>query len=542
MTTSEMMARPATPDGVSLGKPATAAEAAIVSPAALALLATLERKFRAERRRLLDLRVERQQRLDSGERPDFLPETAAIRKAEWTVAPLPADLLDRRVEITGPPDRKMVINALNSGASCFMADFEDSSTPTWANLIDGQINLHDAIAGTITFDDPTTGKSYRLNDKTAVLLVRPRGWHLVEKHLLVDGEPMSGSLFDFGLYFFHNARRLLAKGSGPYFYLPKLESHLEARLWNEVFVHAQAALGLPRGTIKATVLVETILASFETDEILYELRDHSAGLNCGRWDYIFSFIKKFRRDPAAVLPDRALVTMTTPFLRAYSLLVIQTCHRRGVHAMGGMAAQIPIKGDPEANQRALDKVVADKEREAGDGHDGTWVAHPALVPVAKGVFDWLMPEENQISRQRPDVKVGAADLIAVPPGPITEAGLRQNVNVGLGYIEAWLRGTGCVPLHNLMEDAATAEISRAQVWQWIRHGAKLTDGRPVDKALCRAIVEEELEKLKKASGEDAFAKGRYRDAAKLFRDLIDSPGFVEFLTLPAYEQVVAEGG
>jgi malate synthase len=531
MTTSEMMARPATPDGVSLGKPATAAEAAIVSPAALAFLAGLERKFGAERRRLLSLRVERQQRLDAGERPDFLSETAAIRKAEWTVAPLPADLLDRRVEITGPPDRKMVINALNSGASCFMADFEDSSTPTWANLIDGQINLRDAIAGTIGFSDPATGKSYRLNDKTAVLLVRPRGWHLVEKHLLVDGEPMSGSLFDFGLYLFHNARALLAKGSGPYFYLPKLESHLEARLWNEVFVHAQAELGLPRGTIKATVLIETILASFETDEILWELRDHSAGLNCGRWDYIFSFIKKFRRDPAAVLPDRALVTMTAPFLRAYSQLVIQTCHRRGVHAMGGMAAQIPIKGDPEANQRALDKVVADKEREAGDGHDGTWVAHPALVPVAKGVFDWLMPEANQITRQRPDIKVGAADLIAVPGGPITEAGLRQNVNVGLGYIEAWLRGTGCVPLHNLMEDAATAEISRAQVWQWLHHGARLEDGRPVDRALFHRVRDEELARL------SAKGAGRFADAGALFTRLIEDDAFAEFLTLPAYDMV-----
>jgi malate synthase len=448
------------------------------------------------------------------------------------VAPLPKDLVDRRVEITGPPDRKMVINALNSGASCFMADFEDSCTPTWANLIEGQINLRDAVAGTIGFSDPASGKQYKLNDKTAVLLVRPRGWHLPEKHVLVDGRPMSGSLFDFGLYVFHNAKALLAKGSGPYFYLPKLESHLEARLWNAVFVHAQEALGLPLGTIKATVLIETILAAFEMDEILYELKEHSAGLNCGRWDYIFSFIKKFRAQPWAVMPDRALVTMTAHFLRSYSLLLIKTCHRRKVHAMGGMAAQIPIKDDPVANGIAIDKVIADKEREAGDGHDGTWVAHPGLVPVAKAVFDKLMREPNQIPRQRQDVNVSAADLLQVPSGPITEKGLRTNIDIGLGYIEAWLRGTGCVPLHNLMEDAATAEISRAQVWQWLKHAAKLDDGRTVDRALVERIIGDERDK--------AAAKARshrFDDAARLFQQQVTAGDFVEFLTLPAYELV-----
>jgi malate synthase len=505
---------------------------AILSKEALAFIVDLERRFDAERRRLLALRNERQARLDAGAKPDFLAETKAIRDGDWTVAPLPKDLLDRRVEITGPPDRKMVINALNSGASCFMADFEDSCTPTWANLIEGQINLRDAIAGTIAFTDPASGKGYKLNPKTAVLLVRPRGWHLPEKHVLVDGRAMSGALFDFGLFFFHNAKALLAKGSGPYFYLPKMESHLEARLWNDVFVHAQKALGIPNGSIKATVLIETILASFEMDEILYELRDHSSGLNCGRWDYIFSFIKKFRLQSWAVLPDRAQVTMTTHFLRSYSQLVIKTCHRRRVHAMGGMAAQIPIRDDPAASKAAIDKVVADKEREAADGHDGTWVAHPGLVPVAKAVFDKAMPEANQIARQRQDVNVTAADLLQVPAGTITEAGLRTNINVGLGYLEAWLRGTGCVPLHNLMEDAATAEISRAQVWQWLKHGAKLDNGRPVDRPLVDRLLTEERDAAAKAGGGNRSA-----DAADLFRRLVTAGDFVEFLTLPAYEAV-----
>jgi malate synthase len=513
----------------------------VLTPEAVAFVVELQRKFGAERTRLLERRAELQTKLDRGWKPDFLPETKSVRDGDWTVAPLPKDLLDRRVEITGPTDRKMVINALNCGANVFMADFEDANTPTWDNLIEGQINLSDAIAGSIGFDDPATGRHYALGDKTATLLVRPRGWHLPERHLMVDGEPMSGSLFDFGLFFFHNAKALLAKGSGPYFYLPKLESHLEARLWNGVFLHAQAKLGVPKGSIKATVLIETIMAAFEMDEILYELREHSSGLNCGRWDYIYSFIKKFAEDPNAVMPDRAQVTMTSHFLRSYSLALIKTCHRRNVHAMGGMAAQIPIRSDPEANAQAMDKVRADKLREAGDGHDGTWVAHPGLVGLAKEVFDKEMPGPHQIARQRQDVNVTAADLLKVPEGTITEAGLRQNINVGIGYLEAWLRGTGCVPLYNLMEDAATAEISRAQIWQWIRHGAKLLDGRLVDHALCQQMLTEELQKLRKSAGEEAYAKGRFEDAAQIFRDMIDAPTFVEFLTLPAYDKVVAEG-
>jgi malate synthase len=509
----------------------------ILTPEAQGFIAGLHRKFDAERRRLLALRTARQARLDAGERPAFPSDTAAIRNREWVVAPLPADLQDRRVEITGPVDRKMIINALNSGASVFMADFEDSTTPSWKNLIEGQINLRDAIRGTIDYADPASGKAYRLNPKHAVLFVRPRGWHLPEAHVLVDGQVMSGSLFDFGLYFFHNAKALLAKGSGPYFYLPKMESHLEARLWNEVFLHAQAALGLPVGTIKATVLIETILATFELDEILWELKQHSAGLNCGRWDYIFSFIKKFRNQDWAVLPDRAQVAMTVPFLRAYSQLVIHACHKRNVHAMGGMAAQIPIKNDPAANDAAMAKVKADKEREAGDGHDGTWVAHPALVPLAKEVFDRIMPGPNQIARKRQDVVVAAGDLIAIPSGTKTEAGLRQNIAVGLGYIEAWLRGIGCVPLFHLMEDAATAEISRAQIWQWRRHEARLQDDRVVNSVLIRNVLDEELEKLREATDEVGWAKTRYEAAASLFLELVESDQFEEFLTLPAYRMV-----
>jgi malate synthase len=514
----------------------------ILTPEAIAFAAELERKFRDERKRLLGRRAELQARLDAGWKPDFLEETREIRNSDWTVAPLPKDLQDRRVEITGPTDRKMVINALNSGASVFMADFEDATTPSWDNLIAGQVNLMEAIRGSIAFDDPATGRAYRLGDRLATLMVRPRGWHLPEAHLLVDGEPMSGALFDFGLYLFHNAKPLLAKGSGPYFYLPKLESHLEARLWNEIFEHGEARLDLPRGSIKATVLIETIMAAFEMDEVLHELRERSAGLNCGRWDYIYSFIKKFAEDPAAVLPDRGRVTMTTQFLRSYSLLLIKTCHRRGAHAMGGMAAQIPIRNDPEANAQAMDKVRADKLREAGDGHDGTWVAHPGLVPIAKEVFDKEMPGPNQIARQRQDVEVTAADLLKVPEGTITEAGLRLNVSVAIGYLEAWLGGLGCVPLNHLMEDAATAEISRAQVWQWIRHRARLQDGRTIDAALCHAILAEELQKIGKSIGDEVYRKGRFEAAAALFRELIDAPKFVEFLTLPAYARVVAEGG
>lgn len=509
----------------------------ILTTEAINFVATLERKFGAERKRLLAMRAAVQAQLDSGWRPNFPAETRAIRDSDWTVAPLPKDLLDRRVEITGPTDRKMVINALNSGANVFMADFEDANTPSWDNLIEGQLNLYDAIRRTIAFDDPTTNRHYELKPKIAVLLVRPRGWHLPEAHVLVGGEPMSGSLFDFGLYFFHNAKELLARGTGPYFYLPKLESAQEAKLWNDVFVESQRLLGLPIGTIKATVLIETIMAAFEMDEILYALKDHSSGLNCGRWDYIYSFIKKFAEDPNAVMPDRGQVTMTAPFLRAYSLHLIKTCHRRNVHAMGGMAAQIPIRDNPEANAAAMEKVRTDKLREAGDGHDGTWVAHPGLVPIAKEIFDKAMPEPHQIARKRQDVNIAASELLQVPRGSISEAGLRQNLNVGIGYLEAWLRGLGCVPLYHLMEDAATAEISRAQVWQWIRHKAKLDDGRSIDLGLCTSILDEELAKLKAA----AAAGHRYDEAGTLFRALIAAERFPEFLTLPAYETLIAEG-
>jgi len=527
--------------GVRLLGPIKPGYETVLTREALAFAVTLQRKFDARRLQLLEKRKARQARLDAGQKPDFLPETKAIREGDWTVAPLPADLLDRRVEITGPVDRKMIINALNCGAKVFMADFEDASTPTWGNMIEGQINLRDAIARKIDFTEPSTGKAYKLAEKHAVLLVRPRGWHLPERHVEVDGVPMSGSIFDFALYFFHNARQLLANGSGPYFYLPKMESHLEARLWNDIFVDAQAALGIPRGTIKGTVLIETILATFEMDEILYELRDHSAGLNCGRWDYIFSFIKKFGEQPWAVMPDRGQVTMTAHFLRSYSQLVIKTCHRRNVHAMGGMAAQIPIKDDAAANDAAMEKVRADKKREAGDGHDGTWVAHPGLVPIAQAEFDAVMKGANQIDKKRDDVKVTPADLIAMPTGDISEAGLRQNINVGIGYVEAWLRGVGCVPLYNLMEDAATAEISRAQVWQWVRHKTKLADGRLIDLALCRQVIKEELEKTRAQVGDNRYKAGRFEDAAKLLDDLIAAPRFNEFLTLPAYDRIVAEG-
>jgi malate synthase len=526
------------PAGVRIVAPPHPAAAEILTPQALEFLAQLHRRFDRRRRELLARRAEVQARIDAGWRPDFLPETASVRAGDWQVAPLPRDIRDRRVEITGPVDRKMIINALNSGASVFMADFEDSSTPTWANMIDGQRNLRDAVRRTIAFVDPATKKAYQLAEKPAVLFVRPRGWHLDEAHVRVDGVALSGSLFDFGLYAFHNARELLDRRSGPYFYLPKLESHLEARLWNDVFVWAQQKLGLARGTIKATVLIETILAAFEMDEILHELREHSAGLNCGRWDYIFSTIKKFAADPARLMPDRALVTMTTPMMRAYSLLLIRTCHRRGVHAMGGMAAQIPIRDDPAASEAAIAKVRADKEREASDGHDGTWVAHPGLVPVAKEVFDRLMQGENQIHR-RQDVQVAAADLLRLPEGPRSEAGLRANIAIGIGYVEAWLRGIGCVPLNHLMEDAATAEISRAQIWQQIRHGATLEDGRVVEKALFRALLDEELPKIEARLAAAGVRRPRLNDAAKLFRAWSEADAFVEFLTVPAYEWVLA---
>ncbi len=527
--------------GVEIRAAVSPAFAEILTPEALAFVVDLERRFGAERRRLLALRVERQKLLDAGEKPDFLPETAAIRAGDWTIAPLPADLQDRRVEITGPVDRKMVINALNAGAKCFMADFEDSNTPTWTNQIEGQINLRDAVRRTIAFTDPNTGKGYSLSETPAVLIVRPRGWHLEEKHVIVNGQPMSGSLFDFGLYVFHNAKELLSRGSGPYFYLPKIESHLEARLWNLAFLHAERHLGVPVGSIKGTVLIETILAAFEMDEILWELREHSAGLNCGRWDYIFSFIKKFRNDPAAVMPDRADVKMTTHFLRSYSLLAIKTCHRRAAPAIGGMAAFIPVKDVPAANDKAFAQVRADKEREASDGHDGTWVAHPGLVPVALECFDRHMPTPNQIHRQRDDVTITAADLLKIPEGPRTEAGLRMNVAVGIGYVEAWLRGVGCVPLFNLMEDAATAEISRTQVWQWVHKGAKLDDGRAVTQDLVDRTIREELDAWKARVGDNRYAAGRYEDAGRMMRELIASADFADFLTLPAYDAIVRAG-
>jgi malate synthase len=530
-------AQPST-EGLKITGPITPEFAEILTPDALSFVALLAREFGGRRECLLQKRVERQAQIDVGHLPDFLPETEHIRQdASWTIGPIPSDLQDRRVEITGPVERKMMINALNSGARVFMADFEDAHAPTWAATIEGQINLRDAVRRTISYVSPE-GKTYRLNEQIATLLVRPRGWHLLEKHVLLDGKPISAGLFDFGLAFFHNAKTLLEKGTGPYYYLPKMESHLEARLWNDVFVLAEEQLGIPRGTIKATVLIETILAAFEMDEILYELREHSAGLNCGRWDYIFSAIKKRRNDPNFILPDRALVTMTTHFMRSYSLLLIQTCHKRGAHAMGGMAAQIPIKNDPQANEIAMGKVRDDKVREAGDGHDGTWVAHPGLVATAMEAFDKVMPQANQIDRKREDVHVTAADLLAVPEGPITEAGLRTNISVGVQYLEAWLGGLGCVPLYNLMEDAATAEISRAQVWQWIRHPrGVLTDGRKVTVDLFRQMLAEEMEKIKTVVGPERYAGRHYTQASDIFDRITTADQFVEFLTLPAYEHL-----
>jgi malate synthase len=525
--------------GIRVLGPAVPGTEGVLTDEAKRFVAELVRAFSPRIRELLERRKQVQAELDAGERFDFLPETRAVREGTWRGPSIPADLRDRRVEITGPVDRKMIINALNSGASVFMADFEDANAPTWQNQLEGQQNLADAIRRTIAFTDPTTGKQYALKDKVATLMVRPRGLHLVEKHFEVDGRPAPGSLFDFGLFFFHNAKELALRGSGPYFYLPKLESHQEARLWNDVFVKAQEMIGLPRGTIRATVLIETLPASFEMDEIIHELRDHSAGLNCGRWDYIFSFIKKLRSDPAAVMPDRGQVTMTQPNMRAYTQLLIKTCHRRGVHAMGGMAAQIPIKNDPAANEAALAKVRADKEREAKDGHDGTWVAHPGLVPIAKAIFDAQMPGENQLENLRDDVKVTAADLLVVPKGTRSEAGLRHNVRVGVQYLEAWLRGMGCVPLDNLMEDAATAEISRAQVWQWIHHGATLEGGQVVTADLFREALSEEMAALRAELGEDRFTHGRFDEAVALFDRLSTAESFADFLTLAAYDALDA---
>jgi malate synthase len=508
----------------------------ILSPDALKFIASLQRHFGTQRAQLLQRRVERQIQIDAGQLPDFLPETETIRSSNWRVGSIPVDLQDRRVEITGPSgDRKMVINAMNSGAKAFMTDFEDANSPTWENSIHGQINLRDAIRRTIEFVSPE-GKQYHLKYEVATLIARPRGWHLEEKHLLIDGRPISASLFDFGLYFFHNAQRLLSNGSGPYFYIPKLESHLEARLWNEVFVFAQQELGVPQGSIKVTVLIETILAAFEMDEILYELRDHIAALNCGRWDYIFSYIKKLRNQPNVILPDRSLVTMASPFMNAYSLLAIQTCHKRRAHCIGGMAAQIPVRNNPAMNEEAMNKVRADKLREVQNGHDGTWVAHPGLVPIAMEVFDEHMQTPNQVFNQLTHIHITAADLLEVPTGTITETGLRLNVSVGIQYIEAWLGGSGAVPINNLMEDAATAEISRAQVWQWIHHPRGiLEDGRKVTIELFEQIMQEELQSIKRTLGEESYKVSKFNLASELFSQMTIADEFEDFLTIPGYQ-------
>jgi malate synthase len=522
------------PAGVSHG--ASADSRSVLTPQAIAFVDDLADRFSGERSRLLARRIAQQRDFDAGALPDFPEETRELRAADWQVGAIPRDLLDRRVEITGPPERKMVINALNSGANVFMADFEDSLSPTWQNLVDGQANLMRAVRRELTHTSPER-KSYRLNDRTAVLVVRPRGWHLPEKHWLHAGEPIAGAFMDFGLYLHHNAAELLRRGSGPYFYLPKLENRFEARLWADVIAHAERALGLARGTVKVTVLIETITAAFEVDEILYELRDNIVGLNCGRWDYIFSFIKKLGHRPEFVLPDRGTVTMTSHFLRSYSQLVIRRCHRRRAFAMGGMAAQIPIKGDPDANARALARVRADKEREAGDGHDGTWVAHPGLVALAREVFDRLMPGPNNLGRMREDVEVSAADLLEVPEGQVTRAGLRNNIDVGLRYLAAWLGGNGCVPIHHLMEDAATAEISRAQLWQWVRHATPLEDGNPVTLGVVRGEAKSVLAAIRRETGEEIFGRGHFARAATHLDRLTAGREFEPFLTLNAYEDL-----
>ena len=523
-------------DGIEVLGPIEGRSGEILTDEALAFVAGLQREFGSRRSELLDARAERQHRLDEGERPDFLEGTRSTREADWRVAPAPDDLQDRRVEITGPTDRKMVINALNSGARCFMADFEDANAPTWSNMIEGQVNVADAVRRTIELTGPD-GREYRLGERIATLLVRPRGWHLPERHVTVDGEPVPGSLFDFGLAFFHNARDLLERGSGPYFYLPKLEGHLEARLWNDVFAWSQDRLGIPRGTIRATVLIETILAAFEMDELLFELRDHVSGLNAGRWDYIFSVIKKFRRDPEFVLPDRAEVTMTVPFMRAYTDLLVRACHRRGAHAMGGMAAYIPSRKDPEANERALARVAQDKEREAGSGFDGTWVAHPDLVQTATDEFDRVLGDRpNQVARRRDDVAVTAERLldVRVPGGEISPGGVRTNVNVGLRYLASWLSGVGAAAIDNLMEDAATAEISRSQLWQWVATGSDLATGERVTADLVRAAIRTEMDGLRASLGND-FGRYRFEEARPVFERVALGDEFEEFLTLPAYE-------
>lgn len=514
----------------------------ILSDEAVAFLEGLHRRFNPRRLELLAGRSDRQRQIDAGGLPEFLAETGAIRSGDWQVAVPPADLMDRRVEITGPVERKMMINALNSGAKTFMADFEDSNTPSWDNLMQGQVNVYDAVRHTIRLT-AEGGKVYQLDERTATLLIRPRGWHLDEAHLFVDGEPMSGSLVDAGLYLFHNAAESLARGSGPYLYLPKLENHVEARLWNDVFVFAQQQLGIAQGSIRATVLIETVLAAFEMDEILYELRDHSAGLNAGRWDYIFSVIKKFRNDPSRLLPDRSQISMMVPFMRSYTELLVQTCHKRGAHAMGGMSAFIPNRLDPDVTETALAKVSEDKRREAGDGFDGTWVAHPGLVGVAQAEFDAVLGSRpNQIDRQRPDVSVQSADLLdtRVPGGTITLGGIRTNVNVGILYLESWLSGNGAAALYNLMEDAATAEISRSQIWQWVHTGAHINDGRAITPELVRAIADEEMSTIADLVGASQFAEGRFDEARAIFEDVALNDDFEDFLTIPAYQQLTNE--
>ncbi len=530
------MTKPLEIEGVQIKAEVTPEYSEILTPEALDFLARLARNFEARRSELLRKRQTKQQEISSGKLPDFLSETKSIRESDWKVVPIPPDLMERKVEITGPVERKMMVNAFNSGASVFMADFEDAHSPTWKNTIEGQINLRDAINRKITFTSPE-GKHYELKEKIATLMVRPRGWHLAEKHVLIGGESISASLFDFGLSFFTNAKTLIKNGTGPYFYLPKMESHLEARLWNDVFIFAQKELGIPTGTIRATVLIETILAAFEMDEILYELKDHSAGLNCGRWDYIFSFIKKFRDKPEFILPDRAQVTMDRAFLKAYVELLIKTCHKRGIHAMGGMAAQIPIKSDPAANEIALEKVRQDKLREVKAGHDGTWVAHPGLVPIAMEIFNQYVKGPHQLSKLREEVKISAKDLLSVPDGTITEAGLRINVNVGIQYLEAWLGGLGCVPLYHLMEDAATAEISRTQIWQWIHHKVKTAENQTITADLVSKAIREELDKIRKSIGAKRFDSGHFKLASELFEKMSIQSDFPEFLTLIAYEYI-----
>ena len=524
--------------GIDVRARITGRQREILTEDALGFVADLQREFGPRRDGLLAQRRERQAELDAGGTLDFLPSTRQVRESDWRVSPVPDDLQVRKVELTGPTDRKMVINALNSGASVFMADFEDANTPTWANLVDGHVNLADAIAGTIEFTNPD-GREYRLDERTATLVVRPRGWHLPEKHIAVDGAPLVGAFMDFGLYFFHNAKRLIERGSGPYFYLPKTESHLEARLWNDIFSWSQDRLGIPRGTVKATVLIEVITAAFEMDEILYELREHSGGLNAGRWDYIFSLIKKFSSRPEMCLPDRAQVTMTVPFMRAYTELLIRTCHRRGAFALGGMAAFIPTRKDPNANETALARVREDKVREANDGMDGTWVAHPDLVPTAMAEFDKVLgARRNQLERTRDEVRVEATEMldVRIPGATVTDAGVRANVSVAIQYLESWLRGTGAAAINNLMEDAATAEISRSQIWQWVRHGAKSAEGTAITREWVRKIEDEELAKLRQAYGE-RFDSMQFAAARELFDEVALSGDFVEFLTLPGYDRL-----